>query len=454
MTAASFALLPAAQRERALKALTPTELEFLKYDWRFWGRPEQHAPTLGAWRIWMTLAGRGWGKTRTGAEFIRDKVTNGGARKIALIGATQADVRDVMVLGDADTPGLLDVFPPKQRPVYIPSKHLVRFHTGARARTYSAEKSARLRGPQHDTGWLDELAAWEEAGKGRMERAWTMFDLGLRKRTATGGEPQAIITTTPKPLKLLKQLINDPTTVTTKGSTFDNWANLADSFTEQMTRLYRGTRLGRQELEAEILDDVEGALWQLATIEAHRVRKAPEALTRVIVGVDPSVAGKDANTDEGGRKRKRDDCGIVVIGRTGPAGAFAQRFVLGDYTMNAEPAKWAVEVVRAYWMHEADCVAAEANNGGELVRMAIHAVDPRVHVKLVHAARGKYTRAEPVAMAYTRGEIHHVGPLPALEDEQTTWVPDGTTYSPGRIDALVWAVTEDMTASNSADIFI
>jgi len=393
---------------------------------------------MGEWSQWVALAGRGWGKSRVGKEWVREEV-NAGARRFALVGATNSDVRNVMIEGSAESPGLLDVFPDHQRPVYIPSKRLIKFHTGAVGYTYSAETPARLRGPQHDRAWCDELAAWEEAGPGRMRHTWDMLKFGLR----LGAHPRACITTTPKPLKLLKELLADPGTVITRGRTLDNAANLAPSFLTEIVRLYQGTRLGRQELDAEVLADIEGALWMLETIEAHRVRTAPNDMARIYVGVDPSVAGQDFTED---RSKKRDDCGIVVCGRRGPKRSFAERYVLGDYSMNAAPDKWALEVVRVFWLHQADAVIAEGNNGGELVRMAINHVDPRVKVKMVTATRNKATRAEPVAMAYQRGEVHHVrdAKLQKLEEEMTTWVPDGKSGSPNRVDALVWAIIEDM----------
>lgn len=358
-----------------------------------------------------------------------------------------ADVRDIMVEGDAETPGILDIFPRHQRPIYIPNRRVIRFHTGARAFTFSAEKPGRLRGPQFHFGWCDEMGAWEEAGRGRAQKTWDMFQFGLRK----GENPQCVITTTPKPIKLIRDLLKDASTIVTRGNTWANQANLADSFIKEMVRIYGGTRIGRQELEAEVLDDVEGALWTLGLIEAHRVKLAPENMARVLVGVDPSVAGKDMTAD---KTRKRDDCGIVVSGRVGPRKPFAPRFVLGDYSLNAGPDVWAVEVVRAYWMHEADAVVAEVNNGGELVRMAIHAVDPRVNVIIRTATRDKATRSEPVAMAYVRGEVSHVGAMPALEDEMTTWVPDGSSQSPNRVDALVWSIIEDMEPSKAGGVYV
>ena len=445
LTASLLALLSAQKRQKFLQSLTPAELEHLQYDWRFWARPAQLAPP-GNWINWLVLAGRGFGKTRTGAEWVREKVDSGQARKIALIGSTNDDVRNIMVEGTPDVPGLLDIWPPSKRPVYVPSKRTITFWTGAKARTYSAEKAARLRGPQHDLGWCDELAAWEEAGKGRMLKTWTMFKLGLRK----GPKPQCCITTTPKPLPLIQDLVKDPDTVVTRGSMMDNWANLADSFRNEMLRLYRGTHTGRQELDGDILTDVEGALWILAIIEAHRVKEKPEFATRTLVGVDPSVAGKDL--DEEGKKR--DDCGIVVSCRVGPRQPFAPRFVLGDFTINAGPEVWAVEVVRVFWMMGADAVVAESNNGGDLVRMAINAIDPRVPVILRPAGQSKTTRAEPVAMAYARGEVHHVGAFPELESEMCTWVNDGHSMSPNRIDALVWSMLEDMQPTEVTGIYV
>ena len=432
-------MLPEKKRSAIIKSLSPSDLATLKYAWKFWAREAQRTPP-GDWINWLLLAGRGFGKSRVGKEAVREKVYQG-KRRIALVGATQADTRKVMVEGDAETPGLLDVFPPNERPVYLPSRNLVKFHTGALGFTYSAEKSGRLRGPQHDFGWCDELAAWEEAGKGRAQRTWDMFKMGLR----IGKNPQCVVTTTPKPIKLIKDLVKDPSTIVTRGSTIENAANLAGSFLEDILRLYKGTRLGRQELEAEILLDVEGALWTLAVIEAFRVRQAPEGLQGITIGVDPSVAGKDTKEDG---KTKRDDCGIIVSGRLGPKKPFAHRYVLGEYTLNAAPPVWAVEVVRAYWMHGASAVYAEQNNGGDLVRMAIHGVDPRVNVKLVTAIKDKSARAEITAMRYSRGEIHHIGVLPKLEEELTTWVPDGSSWSPNSIDALNWSCEEDMITSS------
>ena len=394
----------------------------------------------------MNLGGRGNCKTRCGAEFIRDEV-NGGARKVALIGPTNADVRDVMLQGDNDTPGLLDVFPPNQRPLYIPSKRFVRFHTGAVATTYSAEKAARLRGPQHDRYWADEVGAWEEAGKGRLRKTWDMLMFGLRR----GPHPRGICTTTPKPIPWFEEMLADPATVSTRGTTFDNEAFLAPSFFKNVTRLYLGTHLGNQELMGLILEEVLGALWAKRNLVANRVDKAPPKgkgpldLQLKIMGVDPSVAGDDVVEDG---SRKRDDCGIVVVGRQGPKRPFAKRFVLGDYSLNAKPEDWAKEIVRVFYIEDVDVIAAEANQGGDLVRWAIEAVDPKLKgkVKMITAVENKKTRAEPVALAYARNEVAHVGTLAELEKEQTTWVPDGSGRSPNRIDALVHAVRFDMTS--------
>lgn len=375
------------------------------------------------WKGWVVMSGRGWGKTRTGAEAVREMVDSGRARNVALIGATAADVRDVMVLGTAVSPGLMGVWPDKQRPIYIPSRRLVKFWNGATATTFTAEEPNRLRGPQHDFGWGDEVGFWDYG-----QDTWDNFIFGLRH-----GEARWMVTSTPKRVGLVKQLLKDPAAIITRGSTYENKANLAPAALAEFAK-YEGTRLGRQELHGELLEDVEGALWTLDGIEAERVKTAPE-LVRVVIGVDPSVAGRDKD-DTG---RQRDECGIVALGRA----AGGRRFVLADHSLSASPDRWAREVVKAYHLHHADVVVAEANNGGEMVRMVIQDVDPSVNVVLVNASRGKYTRAEPCAADYERGDVSHVGVHRQLEDEMTSWVPDGRHPSPNRVDALVWAWTYD-----------
>jgi len=401
-------------REQVISTLTVVQQRHLLYDWSVWRRPKQATPS-GDWRVWLILAGRGFGKTRTGAEFIREQVNAGTCRRIALVGATAADVRDTMIEGES---GLLAVFPPGQRPRYEPSKRRVTFFNGATAVAYSADEPDRLRGPNHDLAWADELAAW------RYDDAWDQLMLGLR----LGDHPRVVVTTTPRPVQIIRRLArsDDGTVHVTTGSTYENSANLATDFIAEMRRRYEGTRLGRQELEAQILDDVEGALWERDQIDATRVTDTPP-LRRIVVAVDPAVtSGENA-----------DETGIVVAGVASNGDAY----VLDDRTMRASPNDWASAAIAAYHRHNADLIVAEANQGGDLVENVLKAVDPSVPVRLVRASRGKRTRAEPVAALYEQGRAHHVGFFPDLEDQLCSWVPD-VGSSPDRLDALVWALTE------------
>lgn len=375
-------------------------------------------PPHGDWRTWLILAGRGWGKTRTGAEWVIDRIEDGHER-IALIGPTAADVRDVMVEGES---GILAVCPEDLAPNYEPSKRRVTFSTGAICTTYSADEPDRLRGPQHDAAWADELAAW------RYPEAWDQLQFGLR----LGDDPRTIVTTTPRPTKEIRELVAASTTVVTRGSTFDNADNLAPAFLERILAKYEGTRLGRQELYAEILDDVPGALWSRAMLE-HAVTACPSPIPdteRLVVAIDPAVtSGEDS-----------DSTGIVVAGRYDKSAV-----VLADLTCRLTPDGWARRAVEAYHEHKADRIVAEANQGGDLVKTVLRTVDPSVPVKLVHATRGKRVRAEPVAALYEQGRVFHTAVFPELEDELVTWTPD-SPHSPDRLDALVWALTDlDLT---------
>lgn len=409
----SLASLPPTARAQALMAVM-AKIE-REDSWEKIARPEQ-LPPLGDWRVWLILAGRGWGKTRTGAELVRQRVESGKWKRVALVAPTSADARDVMVEGES---GILACCGGR-RPVYEPSKRRLTWWNGAIGTTYSADEPDRLRGPQHDGAWCDEPAAW------RYPATWDQLMFGLR----LGSNPQVVATTTPRPTPLIKGLVKLPTTVVTKGSTYENRANLAPAFMEQIITRYQGTRLGRQELDAEILDDVPGALWQRDLIEQYRVESAPD-LVRLVVAVDPSVG--DATAE------KIAECGIIVagIGRNGHG------YVLSDVSLHATPAEWAKRVVGAYRVHQADRIVAESNNGGEMVRLTIRTVDKNAPVKLVSAQRAKEARAEPVASLYEQGRIHHVGTFPELEDQLCTWVP-GEGPSPDRLDALVWAFTELM----------
>ena len=409
----ALAGLPEAEAEALIADLDDRAM---LYNWAAWARPKQETPA-GDWRVWLILAGRGFGKTRTGGEFIRQQVDAGNARHLALVGPTAADVRDTMIEGES---GLLRIYPPEQRPKYEPSKRRITFHNGAVASAFSADEPDRLRGPNHDLAWADELASW------RYPDAWDMLMFGLR----IGRHPRAIVTTTPKPVAVLRNLlaIEDGSVVTTRGSTYENRNNLAASFLSEILARYEGTRLGRQELHAEILDDVEGALWSRVMVEEHRSHEPP-ALTRIVVAVDPAISKGPGSAETG----------VVVAG----VAEDGHGYILEDRTLRGSPNEWGLAAVSAYHLHQADRIVAEANQGGDMVRHTLRTVDPNVPVRLVHASRGKRTRAEPIAALYEQGRVHHVGYLADLEDQMCGWVPNEGA-SPDRVDALVWALTELM----------
>lgn len=400
------------QRAQLLERLIDDEAAALLYDWAFWARPNQLAPT-GDWRTWLVLAGRGFGKTRTGAEWARACVESGRYGRLALVAPTAADARDVMVEGES---GVLAVCPPNNKPLYEPSKRRLTWKSGAIATVYSADEPDRLRGPQHDAVWGDELAAW------RYPETYDMLMFGLR----LGVDPKAVFTTTPRPVRLVRDLLLDTDCTVTRGSTYDNRTNLAPAFYKQIVKKYEGTRLGRQELYAELLDDVEGALWTRAMIKAAAV--LPD-MQRVIVAVDPAVtSGEDS-----------DETGIVVAG----VGVDGSGYVLADRSCRLSPDGWAKRAVQAYVDFSADRIVAEVNNGGDMVEQVIRTVDRSVPFTKVHASRGKRTRAEPVAALYEQGRISHAAAFPDLEDQLCGWTPE-SGESPDRLDALVWALTELM----------
>lgn len=393
----------------------------LKHPWYEDGGParDNQRPPLGDWRIWLLLAGRGFGKTRAGAEYIRFEVKERHARRIALVGATALDVRAVMVEGES---GLLSIGAPEERPHFEPSLHRLTWPNGAVATLFSADEPNRLRGPQHDLAWCDELAAW------RYPAAWDMLLMGLR----LGSNPRAVVTTTPRPIKLIRELLSDPTVAVTGGRTLDNAANLAPAFLAEIVRRYEGTRLGRQELDAEILDDVPGALWSHALIDAHRVPAPPESLVRIVVAIDPAASSSET----------ADETGIIVAGRS----ADGHGYVLADISLRGAPVAWARAAVQAWRDHRADRIVAEVNNGGDMVEGTLRAVEPLLPFAALHASRGKAVRAEPVSALYEQGLVHHVGTFPALEDQMCAFGPEfdraAAGYSPDRVDALVWALTE------------
>jgi phage terminase large subunit-like protein len=412
--ASQLAGLPKSKLRTIIQSLSPKEVEQALYCWELWRRPSQ-TPPPGDWSVWLIKAGRGFGKTRIGAEWVRDLAESGKAKRIAIVARTASDHVKTTIEGES---GILAVSSPWCRPKYIPSKCMIVWPTGTIAHTYTADEPDNLRGPQHDAAWADELAAW------RYEDAWDQLMFGLR----LGKSPRAVVTTTPRPTALIKRLMASPSTVTTHGSTYENKANLAPTFLEQIVSRYEGTRLGRQELYGEVLDDNPGALWNRSMIEASRVRVHPRLL-RVVVAVDPAVS---SNPDS-------DATGIGAAG----LGEDGEVYVLEDATLEmAKPNEWGKETIRIYDKWEADRIVAEKNQGGDLVESNIRAQRAYVPYEGVHAKRSKALRAEPVAALYEQKKVHHVGIFPKLDDEMCDWNPTDTTApSPNRVDWLVYAVT-------------
>lgn len=396
--------------------------------WRRTARPEQLAP-LGEWHTWLVMAGRGFGKTRTGAEWIHEQIS-AGARRLALVGPTAADVRDTMVEGES---GVLATAPAWGRPTYEPSKRRLTWDNGAIATCFSAEEPERLRGPEHHIAWCDEVGAWQN-----QQQTWDMLQFGLRLGTL----PRALVTTTPKPTPVLRALLKlaaeKKSVVVTRGRTLDNAANLSPHFIQTVQERYAGTRLGRQEMDGEMLLDVPGALWRTQMFDDNRLAKenVPE-LRRVVVAIDPSgTAGSEHH----------DAVGIVVAGVVG-AGGTSVGYVLADLTCNLAPDGWARAAVNAYRNFKADRIIAERNFGGAMVEHVIRSVDPSIPYKEVVASRGKAQRAEPISAFYEQNRVRHAGLFPDLEDELCNFTThDGYvgSRSPNRADALVWGLTELM----------
>ncbi|WP_331256160.1 DNA-packaging protein [Candidatus Bealeia paramacronuclearis] len=388
-----------------------------KFNWVRHARPSQRIPK-GLWRTWLILAGRGFGKTRTGAETLKRWVQEGKAKRIALVGETAHDVRHVMIEGSS---GLFSVYPSWERPHYESSKRLLTWPNGSVAQTFSGDTPCQLRGPQFDAAWVDELAKFKNP-----EKTWNQLMMGLR----LGDNPRAIITTTPRPLKLLKTLIASPAVHVTRGSTFENEAHLATGFLEEMQACYSETRLGLQELYAELLENERGALWRQEMIQGAHDASPSLPFTRIVVALDPAVTSKS----------RSDETGIIVAGLDQEG----RGVVLEDLSMKGSPSQWIQVAIAAYDRFQADRIVAEVNQGGDMVEDMLRAQDSRVSFKAVRATRGKAIRAEPIAALYERGKILHAKVFPTLEAQLIGYLPQSTKKSPDRMDALVWAMTELM----------
>jgi phage terminase large subunit-like protein len=409
-----------------LESLSPPALEALNRDWLLFAREDQLPPAHAAdgepWHSWLVMGGRGAGKTRTGAEWVRglafgrEPFATRPVGRIALVAETQNDLREVMVEGVS---GLRAIHPADERPSWNAGRRRLEWPNGAIAQGFSAEDPESLRGPQFEAAWCDELAKWRYA-----DAAFDMLQFALR----LGPWPRQVITTTPRPIPLLKRLLADPRNAVSRAGTRANAGNLAPAFLAEIVRRYQGTALGRQELDGLIIEERPDALFQRACFEENRVASAPD-LARIIVAVDPPAGGK-----RGGR------CGIVVAGRASDGLVY----LLEDASLEAaRPEAWAAKAISAFHRHAADQLLAEINQGGDMVVSVMGAIDPAVPVTTVRAHRGKHLRAEPVAAHYAQGRVRHVGAFPALEDEMAGFGPDGLSggRSPDRLDALVWAVT-------------
>lgn len=454
--AARLADLTPAERAEFLAGLDDAAAERFLFDWRAWARPAQLPPEAWSWG-WLVMAGRGFGKTRVGGETVREEVEAGRAERLAFVGRTVGEVRTVMIEGES---GLASCYPPREwgrSVVYEPSKRQVQWlapgqrfvagrdYTGparrALALTFSDDEPDQLRGPQHDFAWIDEPAKFVNAWGARGSTAgdlpaeggtWSNLILGLR----LGEHPRWVATTTPRPVKLIRHLSKQASVTVTRGSSYDNVENLAASYVAEVLEPYRGTRLERQEIAGELIEQVEGALWAWDAIAAAQGRwrafleatgRAP-AHRHVVVAVDPAASsGEDA-----------DDCGIYVTGRQAQTDRYS---VLANYSRSrASVGEWTRAVVDAYHEHRADLVVAEVNNGGDMVEAVIANADPTIKVEKVHATRGKRVRAEPIALLYDRGQVDHAGEFPTLVDQMTSWTPD-SRESPDHLDAVVWGLT-------------
>ncbi len=398
----------------AINSLNVDEISTLQYDWEgVWAREKQLLPK-GDWFVWMLMCGRGFGKTRTGAETIR--IWKDQVPIIHIVGETAADARDVMIEGES---GILAISPPDDRPLYEPSKRRITWKNGTIANIFSADDPDQLRGPHCYKAWADELAKW------RYPDAWDQLVLGAQ----LGESPQIVVTTTPRPTDIIRNLIEEEDTSLTVGTTFENKANLSKKFIEKIVKKYEGTRLGKQELLAKILEDIEGSLWKMKLIEDNRVKKAP-VMKRIIVAIDPAMSAKKTSNETG----------IAVCG----LGVDDKGYVLDDISGIYTPNGWAKKAIDAYHDFEGDRVIGEVNNGGDIIENTLRMLDVSIPYKSVWATRGKLTRAEPIHALYEQGRIKHVGIHEGLETQMTTWDAAAGDKSPDRVDALVWGFTELM----------
>ena len=430
ITAQTLRELPKEKVAQVFQELGPKKTEELKHDWNFWARDEQLEPD-GDWNTWFVNAGRGFGKTRAGVEWVRDQVKRG-AKRIAAVAATNSDIERVMVKGES---GFLSVCWEGDKtvqgkkmgyPEWSPTKRTLSWANGAQVQFFSAEEPERLRGPQFEIAWCDELAAWNKDID-----TWSMLQFCMR----LGKHPRIMVTTTPKPTKLVRQILKDGNTHVTTGSTFDNSANLAKTYLKAVKDQYEGTRLGRQELYAEVLEEAEGALWSTEMLDKASVKHEDVPhLNRIVVALDPAVTSN----------AESDMTGIVVAG----IDVNGVAYVLGDYTERLSPQGWASKAIQLYHQYQADRIVAEVNQGGDMVKQTLHGEDETIPFKAVRASRGKFARAEPISALYERGIVKHVANPPdgsslnELETQMRTWEPLGSIGSPARLDALVWAITD------------
>ncbi|MEM6856825.1 MAG: terminase family protein [Pseudomonadota bacterium] len=414
-------------RNRVTRALNQSERNEFDYHWEMMARPAQLAPP-GDWRIWMVMAGRGFGKTRAGSEWVRQIAENQPEARIALVSSSVAEARSVMVEGES---GIMACAPPERRPIFEPSLRRLRFPNGAQAQIFSAAEPENLRGPQHSHAWCDEIGKWPLSGA-RATRCWDNLLMGLR----ITDRPLAMVTTTPRTVPIVERLLKqeqDGSVIITRGSTYENVGNLPRRFFDAIEAEFSGTQLARQEICGEFLTDIEGALWTRSLLEASRETGSAPENRRVVVAVDPPASAQG------------DECGIIVAA----LGSDGSARVLADCSVaQAAPGEWAAAVSAATKHWEADRVVAEANQGGVMVESVLRAADKTLPIKLVHASRGKVARAEPIAALYTAGRVRHCGTFARLEDQLCGLMTGGEYAGPGRspdrADALVWALSELM----------